>query len=122
MVERDWTHQRTIKVGDKMAFADKMPEMPNPVIENDTGSQTLRQQAVAIDPPPLGAIGIEELLGRFENLAQAGTLTEQPEKGAIGVRDLLERLNNLAEAGHFYSNNDDTSDGVYAKKGPHKRP
>ena len=62
---------------------------------------SLRSQAVAIDPPPEGAIGIRELLARFEGFAAAGELIDPPEKGATGVRELLHRLGNLADAGYF---------------------
>jgi len=112
MAIRDRMHQRTNKVGDQMAFPEKLSETPNPVIKNNVGSQTLCQQAMAIDPPPVGAIGIEGLLGRFERLAEVGTLTAHSEKGVVGVRDLLKRLNNLVEEGHFSPTNDDTPDEV----------
>lgn len=42
--------------------------------------QSLRQQAVAIDPQPSGAIGIEKLLGRFERFAEARAMTDLPKK------------------------------------------
>ena len=93
-----------------MAFPEKLPDTPQPEIENDPEDQSLRQQAVAIDPPPVGAIGIEELLGRFERFAEARAMTELPERSPIGVRELLTRLGSLADAGYFSSTRDDESD------------
>ena len=68
---------------------------------------TLRSRAVAIDPPPNGAIGIQELLNRFERFAEADELVDPPEDGAVGVRELLARLANLADGGYFSSPNTD---------------
>ena len=64
---------------------------------------TLKSQAVAIDPPPSGAIGIQELLNRFERFAEADELVGLPEDRSVGVRELLERLDDLVQAGHFSS-------------------
>ena len=86
-----------------MAYAKKKPIAPPPIPGSDHQRQSLRDQAVAIDPPPEGAIGIEELLGRFERFAEARALTDSPEKGPVGVRELLTRLGNLADAGYFSS-------------------
>lgn len=61
----------------------------------------LHGQAVAIDPPPAGAIGIQELLSRFERFAAAAELEDSPDAGAVGVRELLARLSHLADAGYF---------------------
>jgi hypothetical protein len=58
---------------------------------------------VAIDPPPAGAVGIQELLSRFESFAEAGELLDPPQDGAVGVRELLARLGNLVDAGYFAS-------------------
>ena len=86
-----------------MAIPEKLPEAPEPNFDREPVSKSLRQQVVAIDPPPKGAIGIEELLGRFERFAEAQALTDLPEKSPIGVRELLTRLGNLADAGYFSS-------------------
>lgn len=93
-----------------MAFPEKLPNFPPTIIENDQDGQSLRKQAVAIDPPPAGAIGIEELLGRFERFAEARALTDFPQSGPVGVRELLTRLGGLADAGYFSSSRDDESD------------
>ena len=93
-----------------MAFPKKSPDAPQSRFENDLEGRSLRQRAVAIDPPPKGAIGIEELLGRFERFAEAKALTDIPERSPIGVRELLTRLGNLADAGYFSSTRDDDSD------------
>jgi len=90
-----------------MAFPEKLPDAPQPGVEHDLEGQSLRRQAVAIDPPPSGAIGIEELLGRFERYAEARALTDLPEKSPIGVRELLARLGSLAGAGYFSSTRDE---------------
>ena len=84
-----------------MAFPEKLPDAPQPSFEDDMDGKSLRQQAVAIDPPPSGAIGIKNLLGRFERLAEARAMTDLPEKKPIGVRELLTRLENLADAGYI---------------------
>ena len=93
-----------------MALPKELPEAPQASIENEPEGQSLRQRAVAIDPPPSGAIGIEELLGRFERFAEAQAMTDLPKKSPIGVRELLTRLGNLADAGYFSSTRDDESD------------
>jgi hypothetical protein len=93
-----------------MAYAKILPEVLRPIIEANLERRTLRDRAVAIDPPPPGAIGIEELLGRFENFPEAQDLTALPENGPVGVRQLLERLDNLARAGHFSADEDDGSE------------
>ena len=90
-----------------MAFPEKLSNVPPPIIENDPDGQSLRKQAVAIDPPPVGAIGIEELLGRFDRFAEARALTDFPESGPVGVRELLTRLGGLAGAGYFSSTRED---------------
>ena len=90
-----------------MAFPKKLPDAPQPSFEEDQKRQSLRQRAVAIDPPPKGAVGIEELLGRFERFAEAKAMTDVPESGPIGVRELLTRLGNLADAGYFSSTRED---------------
>lgn len=92
-----------------MAIPEKLPEPP-PKIEENAKGQSLREQAVAIDPPPKGAIGIEELLGRFERFAEARALTDLPESGPVGVRELLTRLGSLADAGYFSSTRDEEPD------------
>ena len=77
--------------------ADKFePQTNNRLIEG-----SLQRKAVAVDPPPEGAIGIQELLNRFEGFAETGELSNHTETGIIGVRELLARLANLAEAGYF---------------------
>ena len=94
-----------------MAFAKKRPAAPQPTDEEKREARSLQQQAVAIDPPPAGAIGIEELLGRFERLAEAQAMGDHlPGKGPVGVRELLDRLGNLADAGYFSSTDDDEPD------------
>lgn len=93
-----------------MAFPKKLPDAPETSFENNQKGHSLRDQAVAIDPPPKGAIGIEELLGRFERFAEARALTDLPESSPVGVRELLTRLGNLADAGYFSSTRDDESD------------
>ena len=90
-----------------MPYARKLPEPPPQVLDEEQEGSSLRDWAVAIDPPPPGAVGIEELLGRFEQFAEAGSMTNPPEDGAVGVRELLARLGNLAESGHFSSGKDD---------------
>ncbi|MDA1324553.1 MAG: hypothetical protein O3C34_07390 [Proteobacteria bacterium] len=102
--------QGSIRSETQMAFPEKLPNVPPPIIENDPEGQSLRKQAVAIDPPPVGAIGIEELLGRFERFAEARALTDFPESGPVGVRELLTRLGGLAGAGYFSPSKDDESD------------
>ena len=93
-----------------MALPKELPEAPQPSIENDQEGQSLRQRAVAIDPPPSGAIGIEELLGRLERFAEAQAMTDLPKKSPVSVRELLTRLGNLADAGYFSSTRDDEPD------------
>ena len=93
-----------------MAYAKILPEVMQPIIEANMERKSLRDRAVAIDPPPAGAIGIEELLGRFENFSETHDLTAPPEKGPVGVRELLARLDNLAQAGHFSADEDDGTD------------
>jgi hypothetical protein len=93
-----------------MAFAKKRPAALLPADDENRETRSLQQQAVAIDPPPAGAIGIEELLGRFERLAEAQALGDLPGKGPVGVRELLERLGNLADAGYFSTTDDDEPD------------
>lgn len=93
-----------------MAFAKKLPAAPQPTNDENREARSLQQQAVAIDPPPAGAIGIEELLGRFERLAEAQAMGDLPGKGPVGVRELLERLGSLADAGYFSTTDDDESD------------
>ncbi len=93
-----------------MALPKKLPEAPQPSFKDDLEGQSLRQRAVAIDPPPQGAIGIEELLGRFERFAEAQAMTDLPERSPIGVRELLTRLGNLADAGYFSSTPDEEPD------------
>lgn len=102
-----------------MALPKELPDAPQTDIEDphqpsvekeDLEGQSLRERAVAIDPPPSGAIGIEELLGRFERFAEAQAMTDFPEKSPIGIRELLTRLGNLADAGYFSSKSDDKPD------------
>ena len=93
-----------------MAFPkekDERTAAPKTKTDLDPSGQSLRERAVAIDPPPEGAIGIEELLGRFERFAEAQALTAPPEKGPVGVRELLARLGNLADAGYFSTTRDE---------------
>ena len=45
-----------------MPTAKKQPDLSEPAIDRDLETPTLREQAVAIDPPPAGAMGIEEEL------------------------------------------------------------
>ena len=68
---------------------------------------SLRSHAVAIDPPPEGAMGIRELLERFESFTQTDDMIDPPSDGASGVRDLLSRLETLAETGYFSSSEAD---------------
>jgi hypothetical protein len=91
-----------------MAFPKQKPEEIQARISSDDDAATLRQRAVAIDPPPEGAIGIQELLSRFEHFAEANDLTDPPADGQVGVRELLARLGNLAEAGYFSPAPDDS--------------
>ena len=98
------------RLGTDMALPKKLPDAPQPSFADDTEGQSLRERAVAIDPPPSGAIGIEELLGRFERFAEAKALTDLPEKGPVGVQELLTRLGNLTNAGYFSSTRDDEPD------------
>jgi len=70
----------------------------------------LRSKAVAIDPPPDGAIGIRELLERFERFAQADELVTPPENGAVGIKALLDRLGGLAKTGYFTAGKDGDSE------------
>ena len=84
-----------------MAFPEQLPDAPQPRFEDDTDGKSLRQQAVAIDPPPSRAIGMENLLGRFERFAEARAMTDLPEKSPIGVRELLTRLGDLADAAYI---------------------
>jgi hypothetical protein len=93
-----------------MALPKERPDAPQPSIEHEPAGQSLRERAVAIDPPPKGAIGIEELLGRFERFAEAQAMTDLPEKSPVGVRELLTRLGNLADAGYFSTKTDDEPD------------
>ena len=93
-----------------MALPKELPEAPQPSIENNQEGQSLRERAVAIDPPPSGAIGIEELLGRLERFAEAQAMTDLPEKSPVGVRELLTRLGNLADAGYFSSTRNEEPD------------
>lgn len=93
-----------------MAIPKKSPEPPHPQTQPEAEGQSLRQRAVAIDPPPKGAIGIEELLGRFERFAEARALTDLPESGPVGVRELLTRLGSLADAGYFSTTRDEEPD------------
>jgi hypothetical protein len=93
-----------------MVFPEKLPDAPQPSFEDDMDGQSLRQQAVAIDPQPSGAIGIEKLLGRFERFAEARAMTDLPKKSPIGVRELLTRLGNLADAGYFAPTGNDDPD------------
>ena len=84
-----------------MAIPKQKPEDLQSRIADDVETGSLRQRAVAIDPPPEGAIGIQELLSRFEQFAEANDLTDPPADGQVGVRELLARLGNLADAGYF---------------------
>lgn len=84
-----------------MAFPKHKLEDLQPQAVTDTEAESLRERAVAIDPPPEGAIGIQELLSRFERFAEANDLTDPPADGQVGVRELLARLGNLADAGYF---------------------
>jgi hypothetical protein len=93
-----------------MPFAKISPDTIRPTIEDEQDRHPLRDCAVAIDPPPSGAIGIEELLGRFEQFAESASLTDHPEVGPVGVKELLSRLNNLADAGKLSSPKDPDRD------------
>jgi hypothetical protein len=93
-----------------MALPKELPDAPPPVVESEPDGRTLRERAVAIDPPPRGAMGIEELLGRFERFAEAQAMTDMPGSGPVGVRELLARLGSLADAGYFSSRADDKSE------------
>ena len=84
-----------------MALPKELPDAPQPVADSEPDDRSLRERAVAIDPPPRGAMGIEELLGRFERFAEAQAMTDMPESGPVGVRELLARLGSLADAGYF---------------------
>ena len=55
---------------------EKPKEVEQRTVEPDEFS-TLRSHAVAIDPPTGGAIGIQELLDRFERFAAAEKLVDQ---------------------------------------------
>ena len=84
-----------------MAFPKQKPKDLPSQGADDFESGSLRHRAVAIDPPPEGAIGIQELLSRFEQFAESNDLTDPPVDGQVGVRELLARLGNLADAGYF---------------------
>ena len=84
-----------------MAFSKQKPQDVQPEAADEFETRSLRQRAVAIDPPPEGAIGIQELLSRFEQFAATNDLTDPPVDGQVGVRELLARLGNLADAGYF---------------------
>lgn len=84
-----------------MAFPKQKSEPSQSQAADEFEAGSLRQRAVAIDPPPEGAIGIQELLSRFEQFAETNDLTDPPADGQIGVRELLARLGNLADAGYF---------------------
>jgi hypothetical protein len=86
-----------------MAQPSRKPVEVAPTASEIEQLSTLRSRAVAIDPPPDGAIGIKELLDRFACFAEAGELVDSPENSAVGVRELLDRLGNLADAGYFSS-------------------
>ena len=77
------------------------PEDRKKSFADEIAGGALRRQAVAIDPPPEGAIGIQELLSRFENFAETDGLGNSPQDGPVGVRELLARLANLTESGYF---------------------
>ena len=42
-----------------MAFPEKLPDAPQMSFGDDMDGKSLRQQAVAIDPPPSGTIGMK---------------------------------------------------------------
>ena len=84
-----------------MAFPKEKTEDLQSQASDDFEAGSLRQRAVAIDPPPEGAIGIQELLSRFEQFAESNDLTDPPADGQVGVKELLARLGNLADAGYF---------------------
>lgn len=93
-----------------MAFPKQKPEDIQPQAIDEMEIDSLRQRAVAIDPPPEGAIGIQELLSRFESFAESNDLTDPPADGQVGVRELLARLGNLADAGYFSPADSDDND------------
>ena len=86
-----------------MAEAERKPDNTEQVPDYRPTIGDLRGRAVAVDPPPAGAIGIQELLSRFESFAEADELVDPPQDGAVGVRELLARLGDLADAGYFAS-------------------
>ena len=93
-----------------MAFPKQKTEAPQTPAVDDFEAGSLRERAVAIDPPPEGAMGIQELLSRFEQFAEANDLTDPPADGQVGVRELLARLGNLADAGYFSPHDPTDSD------------
>ena len=93
-----------------MAQPNRKPGEIEPTFAEKEDLGGLRSKAVAIDPPPSGAIGIQELLNRFERFAEAGELVDAPKNGAVGVRELLARLGNLADGGYFSSPNAEESE------------
>ena len=93
-----------------MAEPNRKPQEFEQPANRRAGAGSLRLRAVAVDPPPAGAVGIQELLSRFEGFAEAGELLDPPQDGAVGVRELLARLANLADAGYFSSPETDMSE------------
>lgn len=92
-----------------MAEAERKPDNAEQTLGGRPTVGALGGRAVAIDPPPAGAIGIQELLSRFESFAEADEFLHPPQDGAVGVRELLARLGNLADAGYFASSEAESS-------------
>ena len=93
-----------------MAEPKRKPEGIEQFVSDRLNAESLRRRAVAVDPPPAGAIGIQELLGRFEGFAEVGELLDPPQNGVVGIRELLARLANLADAGYFSPSETENSD------------
>lgn len=93
-----------------MAQAQRKPGNVEQTLGDRPTVGALQSRAVAVDPPPAGAIGIQELLRRFESFAEADQLLDPPQDGAVGVRELLARLANLADAGYFAPSEPERSD------------
>ncbi len=66
-----------------MGQPNKKPstETPDEILAPvQTSSSVLREIAVAIDPPPDGAVGIRELLDRLDFMAEANFFPPQPQR------------------------------------------
>ena len=94
-----------------MAEPERKPHDVRTVVHDRTVVDGLRSKAVAVDPPTDGAIGIQELLRRFEAFTAADELVDPPDEGAVGIHELLARLAYLADAGYFSSHEAESPEG-----------